>query len=448
MPKININKVNKTRYNAHIKATTDEKEQCDKKAFEDIRLNVKVDGFRKGKVPEHIIKNRYADELKNKSFQNIINLASEQLIKDAQKGIYKIIKVENVSSDKGGYTFDLIFDSFPVIQLGKMKGITIKENIPIIEESDMQKEILEIQRLFAEKKIRHEDESGIVGDLVIVSYEQWSDGAPVGENAKDVQFFLGDMLFDKEIEEQLISTNIKQGQEHRFSKKVPQKDGVEKTVDIIMQIEAIYQMIYPELSDELASKYDPDYTSVKDLKNDINKVLTSRFHRKNMDEEIGGVLIQLHETAEVDFPENYIDEKMKKYLQEELKVDLQSIPEKELNEFSKAFETSQKKNLVNEHILGEAMGVINRETYQSGFVNFIEENFDKRMARTFKIIYANAIQHKNQSDHDAFIERLLKSYHLDMLEKYFREKGLIKKDKKIKYLEFMSEKKKDTAGVK
>jgi len=439
MPKINVNKISKTRYNAHVKTTVEEKAECDKKAFENIRLKVKIDGFRKGKVPEHIIRNRYAGDLEDNAVQNLIEMASEQLIKESEKDIYKIRKVENLTPDKGGYSFDLVYDVYPDINLGKMKGIVIKENIPLIEESDVQKELHEVQKIFVEKKPKGDDEFAQVGDSIVIGYEQWVEGTPVGQPAENVQFFLGDYQFDKEIEDQLIAEKVKKGQEVRIAKKVKQNDGSEKTVDIILSISSIFAAHYPELTDELAAKYDADYTSAKELKNDINKVLTSRFHRKNMDEEIGLALDKLNEIAEIEFPENFLQEKLQKYF-EENKIDFQNFPENERAEFQVIFEKEQKKRLVNEFILKEALNDIKTEDYRAGFVKFIEDNFDKRMLRTFKMIYESVLNQRDKNQYgNQFIDRLLQIYHLSLLENYFKEKGMVKKDKKIAYSTFINE---------
>jgi trigger factor len=438
MPKINVNKINKTRFSAHVKTSVEEKAECDKKAFENIRSKVKIDGFRKGKVPEHIIRSRYAEELENDSVNNLINLASEQLISETDKDIYKIRKVENLEPEKGGYAFDLIFDVQPDINLGKMKGVLLKENIPIIDEKDVQKEIREIQKDHAEKKLKADDGVALPGDFIVVGYEQWADNAPIGELVENIEFYLGEFKFDKEIEEELISAKVKKGQEHRITKKVKQNNGVDKSVDIIIYIDDIYEITYPELTDEMAVKYDAGYASAKELRNDVQKVLGSRFHRKNMDFEIGLALDKLNETAEIEFPDNYVQEKLQKYL-EENNIDLNTFPEKERDEFKVIFEQEQKKRLINEYIMKEALGDIKSDVYRSGFVKFIEENFDKKMFRTFNLIYESVLNQNDKNQFgNQFINRLLQIYHLNILEKYFRGKSMIKKDSKIEYSTYMT----------
>ncbi|MDH4262316.1 MAG: trigger factor [Spirochaetia bacterium] len=439
MLKINVNKVSKTRFSAHVKVSPEEKTVCDKKAFENIRSKVKIDGFRKGKVPEHIIKTRYSQDLEESSVQYMIDMASEQLIKETDKDIYKIRKVENLVPEKGGYSFELIFDIHPEINLGKMKGVTLKELIPIIDEADIKKETQEVLKIYSEKKLKNDDEAANVGDLIVLSYEQWVEGVPIAQPSENVQVNLGNFQFDKEIEEHLIAEQVKKGQEHRVSKKFIQDDGVEKKVDIIIHIDAIYNVSYPELTDEIAVKYDADYTSAKELKNDINKVLFSRFHRKNMDEEIGEALDKLNETTEIDFPENYTQEKLQKYM-EENKTDLSAFEENEHEEFKLIFERELKKRLVNEFILKEALKDIKTDEYHFGFTKFIDDNFDKRMLRTFKIVYNSVMSQNDKNEYgNQFINRLLQIYHLDILERYFRDKGLVKKDKKVAFSEFMSQ---------
>ena len=438
MAKINITKLTKTRYSAHVKATAEEKEVSDRKAFENIRSKVKIDGFRNGKVPEHIVRTRYAADIEDSSIQSLIEMTSGQLIKEADKDIYRIRKVENMEPQKAGFSFDIIFDTQPEINLGKMKGLVIKENIPIIDEKDIQKEIKELQKSFAERKSRGDDDYAREGDLLIVSYEQWSDGIPAGEPANGIQVYLGELRFDEEIEKKLIEEKPLKDSEHRFSKNVPQKDGAEKKIDIVIHINQIYEIIWPELTDELAQKYDSEYKNVRELREDISKTLYGRFHRKNMDMEIGSLLDQLNELAEVELPEQYVEERLQKYLDEN-QIELQNFPEKERDEFKKIFEKETRKKLVNEHVLKESMRELKGEDYRNGFLKFVEDNFDKRMVRTFKLLYDDVLN-KNENNYSSqFVEKLLHLYHLNILEKYFREKGFVKKDKKIAFADFFKE---------
>lgn len=445
MAKIQINKVSGTRYSAHVKTTPEEKQACDTKAMEKVRSKAKLDGFRKGKIPEHIIKSRYGAEIEESAIQSLIEMSSEQLVKESELNIYKIRKIEKLEEQKGGgYSFDILYDLYPQVNLGKMKGLMVKENIPLVEDSDLDKEIQEFRKKFAEKKIKGPQEKAQKGDLAIVSYEHWEEGVPVGEPVANVEVYLGEMVFDEEVEKKLLDEGAQKDSEYRFSRKFSRKDAdgnpQEKDADIIIKVENIYEVVYPELNDDLIKKFDPDYESVNAFKEDIRNVLNKRFHRKNMDEEIGTLIEQLNETAEVEFPENYVREQFQKYLHDN-RIPGEKFSEEQFNEFLTSYERELKKRIINEHLLKEAMEGLKTEDYHKGFIAYVEDNFDKKMSKTFKMYYQSVIDHPDNKGANEWLDRLFGFYHLSLLENYFKSKGMVKKDKKISYSEYIKENK-------
>jgi hypothetical protein len=290
----------------------------------------------------------------------------------------------------------------------------------------------------AERKLKNEGESAREGDLVVVRYEQWSEGTPLGEPSEGVQLYLGDFQFDEEIEKQILSKPAKKGDEFKISRDIKQHDNIDKKIDVIVKIEDVFEVIYPEHNDEFAASYDSDYKSFKEFESDLQKVLIGRFHVRNMDQEIGAAIEKLNEIAEIELPENYMEDKISKYL-EENKINLANFSEKEQEDFRQIFSKEHKKRLVNEYIMKEAMSGLKTEDYKNGFIKFIEENFDKKNSKIFKQIYNNLRPNSENDYTNQLLDKLLRLYHMNLMENYFRTKGLIKKDKKIKFAEFFKQ---------
>ena len=446
MAKLQIKEVSGTRYKANVQTTPEEVSQCETRALASVRSKVKIDGFRKGKVPEHVIKTRFGGDIAEKTLQNLLEMSADQIAKESEHGVYQVTSVENVKPDPAGYSLDILFDTHPIITLGKLKGLTIKEDTPVISDDDLNKELKEALKSFVETEPKGDDAVAEKGDTVELKYEQWIDGAPAGPPNEGVSVWLGENRFDEEIEKKIVAAKIKVGGEVRVEKEfdapVTDEEGKQtgtekKKVDIVVHITKIMKTVFPELTDELAAKYDPSLTSAEELKNETRKNMETRFHSKNMNEQIAQVMEKLNETSQVDFPENFISDKMDEYVRSQGQS-LANIPEKELAEFKTVFENEQKKRTVNEELMRRAMKAHSGENYKEGFINFLKESHNEKTAETIGNIYTKVVEGKEKNDYMVkVLNNFLDGYHMHLLELYFKEQGLVKKNKKIAYSEYM-----------
>ncbi len=442
MAKIQVKEVGGVRYKASVKTEPEEFQQSENKAIASVRSKAKIDGFRKGKVPEHVLRAKFAGEITEKSINNLLETVSYQLATESPIEIYKIVNIQNIKPDKGAYTMEIEYDTMPQVKLTKLKGITIKEDTPVISTEDENRELREICKLYAEKK--EKEAGGVVekGDMIRIRYEQWVDGTPSGQPAENVEIWVGEGQLDKEIEEKLLTGDVKAGSEvqiERESEAPPATEGetpVKRKHRIIVTVQDIYSVSLPEVNDELAVKYDEAFPSAKELRSDIRLNLEGRFKRKNMDSQIAEAIEKIVESSEVQFPEGFVDEKMNEYLQSHGQS-LDMIPAEQLEEFRTIFEKEQKKRLVNEELISKALDGFRGEKYQNAFFEYLERNFDRKTARAVKELYETVRKEQINRGAGGALENFLQYFHISMLENWFRSQGVVKKNKKVSYSEFM-----------
>lgn len=449
MAKLQIKEVSGARYKAHVVSTPEEVQQSEGKALASVRSKVKIDGFRKGKVPEHVIKTRFAGDIAEKTLHNLLELSADQIAKESEHGVYQVAGVENIKPDPSGYSLDILFDTHPIVHLGKFKGLVIKEDTPVIKDEDFEKELKEVLKSFVKTEPKGDDAICEKGDTVELQYEQWVDGAPSGPPNEGVSVWLGENRFDEEIENKIVEAKVKAGSEVRVEKEFDspvtddegKQTGTEKKkVDIVIKITKVLKTIFPELTDELAAQYNDSFKTVDDLKSDIRKTMETRFHSKNMNEQIGEVLDKLNESSSVDFPETFIDDKINEYFSSQ-GHSLENISEKERAELKTAFEKEQLKRTVNEHLMQRAMKAASSENYKDGFVQFLKETHNEKTAQTIGDIYTRVVQNNEKNEYMVkVLNNFLDGYHMHLLENYFREQGLVKKNKKVAYGEYMNQK--------
>lgn len=449
MAKIQIKNISGVRYRANIKADNQEFDSSENKAIQSVQSKVKLDGFRKGKAPEHVLRSKFAGEISEKTFNNLLDTVSRQLAQESPAEIYKLVKIENLVPEKGKYSFDLEYDVFPIVKLPKFKGLVIKEDIPLIDAQDEDREIKEIQKIFAEKSEKPPE--GVIekGDIAVIRSEIWADGTPMGQPADNVEIWVGDGQLDAEIETKLSDGTVKAGQEVKIEREVdlPANPNSQDAPDnkeapqkqkrqIVVTVQKIFSAKLPDLSDQFAAKYDEAFGSLKELRSDIRRNLEGRFRRKNMDSQIASVIEKIVEDSEVSFPEGFVEEKMNEYLGKQ-GLNPEILPPEQMAEFKPVFEKEQKKRLVNEELISNAIKDIKGEAYQNAFFDFLKNNFDRKTAKIIRELYENVLADNKNASAAGALENFLQYFHIHMLETLFRGAGIVKKNKKVKYREYM-----------
>lgn len=447
MATIQISKRDDTRYAAKISIDREEQVQAEKAAISKLSKTKKVSGFRKGKIPEHIIKSKFAAEMAEETFQATLKTQLPNVVRKAENGLYRIVGVENLKAKASAYSYELVFDSNPYIKLGKIKGISILENKPIVEDSDIEDEILSIKRDMAEISEKEGDELS-KGDLIICDLEIWINDIPTGKPMKDREFILGEPGTDRELEKIVLEEKKKVGDDfvvkQEFSaeeiERIEKTEGSgipkgQKEYDLRVSIKEAKSVKYPEVDDEFAKRYKSDLANVAELREHIGKNLETRFHRKDMDAQIGTAIDVILPDAELFLPENYLDHKVADYFKTQ-GVDPSAMNEEQIKEFSDSVLTYEKRRILVNHLIKEAISLDKKKNagieYRDRLSQFLREELNPDMADSLIGVYDQMVNEEEVDEISSkILDRYLSIYHQNLIEQYFRKLGIVKKGKKI-----------------
>jgi trigger factor len=187
-----------------VNFASDEWKAAQKKAYEKLAKDIKVDGFRKGKAPENLIR-KHIDEVK------LMDEAINSLLPNAYRAIIQEDKIEpfarpEISVSKISDTdleVKFIITTAPEVKLGKYQDIKIGHQNVDVKEEEIEKEL---------EKLRGENAALIVkdgpaanGDTVVIDFDGYVDGVAFeGGAAKNYELQLGSHMFVPGFEEQCI----------------------------------------------------------------------------------------------------------------------------------------------------------------------------------------------------------------------------------------------------
>jgi trigger factor len=267
-----------------VELSVDEMKPYIKLGAEKVSREVKIDGFRSGKVPYEILKSKIGEQTIleeaahiaiNKTIDKAINENMEQgqAIGQPQISITKL-------APENPLEYKIVIAIIPEIKLGEYKDLKIKMDDDISVQDEEAMKTVEYLRESGVKEIIADREAKD-GDKVLVDIEIFLDKVPVeGGQGKGVAIIIGKDYIVPGFDKNLI--NAKKGEVKDFSLPYPADHHMAnlagKMVEHRVKINEVYARELPEMNDEFAVKF--GLKSYEELKNNIKKNLEAEKKQK------------------------------------------------------------------------------------------------------------------------------------------------------------------------
>lgn len=279
----------------------------------------RVPGFRKGKVPASVVRNRFAEQLREELLERLV---PEYFRVAVMSGGYRPISAPSITDLKANpgeaIRFTASFDVMPEIQLGDYKEIKIEKPNVQISGEDVEAEIKALQERQASFDPVEEDRALVDGDFAQVAFtatpkedEAAKEGAPQqpkqakpAEPVKmdDVLVEIGSPTTVPEFSQHL--RGAKAGEEKEFevtyASDFHDRRLAGKTFSYHVKVNSIKKKSLPELNDDFAKELSPEIETLDKLREMIRENLREqRQHEAEHDakEKLIDALIEKH-----DFP--------------------------------------------------------------------------------------------------------------------------------------------------
>ncbi|HET7839531.1 MAG TPA: trigger factor [Rectinemataceae bacterium] len=281
----------------------------------DYSRNVRIDGFRKGHVPQAVLERKFGGELKLDAMGRVMEKAVEEAVTDIEEKplAYSSPRLDgepDFSVDKD-FSFAVIYDVFPTVEIADWKGMEIEIPEGEIAQEDEAQELADIRERNAIVVEKDSSAAAAKGDVVTLNYsELGEDGQAVaGSERQDFTFEIGTgynlYKFDDEI------VGMKRDEEKKVQKAFPAdyeyKELAGRTVSIQVKLTKIKEKKLPELDDDFAQDVSEKYKTLADLKADIRKHLEKRLADKLRQLKEKAIVDGLLERAKADLPRSMVD---------------------------------------------------------------------------------------------------------------------------------------------
>lgn len=248
-------------------------------AYDKIKKDVTVDGFRKGMVPfEMFVSKNGVEPLYNDAIDILLTTEYKKVLEEVKEipVVQPSINIENISKD--AISIEYTFISSPEVKLGEYKNLGIKKEAAKVTAKEVKEEIEKLQTKYAEIKVK---ETGKVenGNTVVIDFEGFLDSKPFeGGKGENYPLEIGSNTFIPGFEEGLIGMST--GEEKDLNLTFPENYTEElkgKAVTFKVKVNIIKEKVLPEINEDFFKDlgYD-DVKTKEELEAKIKEQIKSR----------------------------------------------------------------------------------------------------------------------------------------------------------------------------
>ncbi|MDP2736657.1 MAG: trigger factor [bacterium] len=299
----------KSQIEVTVELTVEEFKPYVLRGAEKVSMEVKIEGFRPGKAPYEILKNKIGEMTILEAGARIaIDKTLDKVIKENVTG--QIVGQPQVNITKlapeNPMEYKMILTMLPEVKLGEYKDLKIKQAKPEVKDEEAEKLISELREMRASEVISDTEIKD--GDRVITDIAIFIDKVPVeGGQGKGAGLVIGKNYvlpgFDKKI------IGAKKGDVREFSLPYPadyhDKNLAGKMAEFKVTIKEVYNRVLPEVNEDMAKGF--GLKSVEELKSNIKKSLLAEKEQKEAQKSEGAMLDKIIGVSKFgDIPESLI----------------------------------------------------------------------------------------------------------------------------------------------
>ena len=287
-------------------------------AFNRVKKNVNVPGFRKGKVSRQVFEKMYGEEA---LYQDALNILLPDAYDNAveETGIFPVtqptIDIESIEKGKPWIIKAEVIVK-PEVKLGEYKGLTVEKQDRTVSEQDVEDRLLQEQARAAELVVK--EDAAELGDTVVIDFEGFlGDEAFEGGKGENHSLELGSGSFIPGFEDQLVGA--KEGDEVEVKVTFPEEYHAEnlagKPVVFKVKVNEVKVKELPELNDEFAADT-TEFNTLAELRADVTAKAEEESKEAAKNELRNRVIEKVVANTEVEVPEAMVKHEIDNQLME------------------------------------------------------------------------------------------------------------------------------------
>lgn len=322
--------------------------------FKSLAREVKIDGFRPGKVPVRVVKKMYEDRVRGEVTGDLIQSSYFEALQEQKINPAGHPHIEPVE-DAEGFQYTAIFEVYPEISLDGVSALEVKRPVATVEQTDIDAMVAKLRE--QKKDWTVAEKASEKGDRVTVSFT----GVCEGENftdgkVEDYAVEIGEGKMIPGFEDEMIG--LEAGASKTFEITFPEEYGNEKLAgkptEFEVELSKVEVATLPEIDEEFIKAYGVEDGLLDSFNEDIKSNMERELAQGLKGKLKNAVMDELYAKVQISIPNALVDEEIKNVMKPyEANVKKQGMSLDDLNLPKDMFEDQAKRRVALGLILGE-----------------------------------------------------------------------------------------------
>ena len=267
--------------------------------------NVKIKGFRPGKVPPKVVKQRYGAQIRQEVLSDLMQQSYSDAVQQENLNPAGGPQIETEADGEGkGFTYIATFEVMPEVELKGLDKLKIEKPEIEIADSDLDDMIENLRKQKATWTAV--ERASTNGDRVVGDFDGKLKGEPIeGGQGKEVPVVLGQGQMLPDFEKGL--TGIKPGDEKTFKVKFPKDYHAEdlqgQKVDFTIHAHRVEEQTLPPVDDSLAAMFNVKEGGLEQFRKDVSENMRHEADQKVKSQVREQIMEELLAANPIDIPQ-------------------------------------------------------------------------------------------------------------------------------------------------
>ena len=287
--------------------------------FQKVKHDANIKGFRRGKVPRHILEKTYGQQVRAEVAEKLVQETYFDAVEKEKLDVVAHPEIKTpVFEEDGSFSYEAEVDTRPQFELSEYKGLEIEKKEIIINEDEIDSEVERLRKENAPLR-SVEDRAAQIYDIVIVDFDGFHDGEQLKEvHGENVNVDIGTRLHGEEFENKLVGMNKGDDSsiEVDFTADSPNPVLAGKKIEFRINVKDIKERVLPDLDDEFAKDMGEGLDTLVALRDHVREQIHEEKEKARAGDFLDIIMQKLVEVNEFEVPARLVQYEINDYIKQ------------------------------------------------------------------------------------------------------------------------------------
>ena len=287
--------------------------------FQKVKNEANVKGFRRGKVPRHILEKTYGQQVRAEVAEKLVQETYFDAVEKEKLDVVAHPEIKSpVFEEDGSFSYEAEVDTRPQFELTQYKGLEIEKEEIIVSDEEVDNEIERLRKETAPLR-SVENRPAKVNDIAIVDFDGFHNGEKLDQvHGENVNVDIGTGRHGEEFENKLVG--MKKAEESSievdFAEDSPNPVMAGKKVEFKISVKDIKERVLADLDDEFAKDVGDNLDTLDALRIHIREQILAEKEKARTGDLLDRIMQKLVETNEFEVPARLVQYEINDYIKQ------------------------------------------------------------------------------------------------------------------------------------